>query len=184
MKYAIAAAVLVTIVSAQSLSDIPQCALPCIDDARTSSTNCATDDYACICSNKDVLTAAATGCILQACGADVAAGQVLPAVNSFCDAVESGSNGSSTSSGATVSSTVTATPTDVSSTTASQTVTNTSITSLISATSTSTLTSNSTTTSSLSLSSASNTPTSPPTAGAASAVGSLAMLAFCFAIAL
>lgn len=52
MKYAIAAAVLVTIVSAQSLSDIPQCALPCIDDARTSSTNCATDDYACICKSR------------------------------------------------------------------------------------------------------------------------------------
>ncbi|KAI1774462.1 hypothetical protein F4818DRAFT_419995 [Hypoxylon cercidicola] len=49
MKYITAAAVLVTIASAQSISDIPQCAIPCIDDARTTSTNCAADDYPCIC---------------------------------------------------------------------------------------------------------------------------------------
>ncbi|XXG99567.1 hypothetical protein Hte_005906 [Hypoxylon texense] len=189
MKYTIVAAVLVAIASTQSLSDIPQCALPCIDDARTSSTNCAADDYACICSNQDVLTTAATSCIIQACGADVAAGQVLPAVNTFCDAVESGNSRSSASSGATASSTTTDTSTDVSSTTASQTVTSASITLITSATSTGLFTSNGTVTSTLSGSSASNAPTSPPTAGAtptagaASTTGSLVMLALCFAVA-
>ncbi|KAI6081987.1 hypothetical protein F4821DRAFT_248122 [Hypoxylon rubiginosum] len=180
MKYTIAAAVLFTVVSAQSLSDIPECAVPCINDARTSSTNCAADDYACICSNKATLTSAATGCILQACGADVAAGQVLPAVNSFCDAVESGG---SSSSGAATSSTATPTSTDTASSTPTE-VTSTPITSTVSTPYTTVVTSNSTATSNPSGSSTYNTPTTAPTAGAASVVGSLGMLAFGFAVAL
>ncbi|ORY71392.1 uncharacterized protein BCR38DRAFT_328080, partial [Pseudomassariella vexata] len=84
MKYSFAAAALVAVVSAQSLSDIPSCALPCIDSARTSVTSCAIDDYKCICDSKDALTGAATGCVLEACGAEVAAGQVLPAVEALC----------------------------------------------------------------------------------------------------
>ncbi|KAI1767981.1 hypothetical protein GGR53DRAFT_480366 [Hypoxylon sp. FL1150] len=185
MKYTIAAVtVLLTVVSAQSPSDIPRCAVPCIDDARTSNTNCAADDYPCICSNKATLTTAATSCILQACGADVATNQVLPAVNALCNAVESGS--SSSSSGATASSTITSTSTDtVSSTsTGSQQVTSTPITSVTSTPYTSVVTSNGTATSNPGGSSTYNTPTTAPTAGAATVVGPFGMLALGFAVAL
>ncbi|GAP92784.1 putative cfem-domain-containing protein [Rosellinia necatrix] len=90
MKYAVAALALAAAVSAQSISDIPACALPCIDDARTKQTDCAADDYKCICDNIDSLTATATPCVLSACGADTAINEVLPAVQKFCAAVEAG----------------------------------------------------------------------------------------------
>lgn len=90
MKYAFAAAALVAVASAQSLSDIPSCAVPCIDDARTSATSCSKDDYACICKNQEALTAAATTCVLSDCGADKALNEVLPAVKAFCEKVEAG----------------------------------------------------------------------------------------------
>ncbi|GAW18354.1 hypothetical protein ANO14919_078290 [Xylariales sp. No.14919] len=91
MKYSVAAlAFAAAAVSAQSLSDIPQCASSCINDARTQNTDCAADDYKCICSNIQVLSTAATSCVLSACGQDVAINQVLPAVQQFCDAVNNG----------------------------------------------------------------------------------------------
>ncbi|TGJ83194.1 hypothetical protein E0Z10_g5572 [Xylaria hypoxylon] len=91
MKYTVAAlAFAAAAVSAQSLSDIPECAVPCIDDARTKGTNCAVDDYKCICSNIEALTAAATPCVLSACGAEIALNDLLPAVQTFCDAVNNG----------------------------------------------------------------------------------------------
>ncbi|KAF2973119.1 hypothetical protein GQX73_g257 [Xylaria multiplex] len=97
MKYAVAAlAFVAATVSAQSLSDIPECATPCIDDARTSETSCAADDYQCICSNIDALTAAATSCVLDACGSETALNEVLPAVQSFCEAVSNGGGATST----------------------------------------------------------------------------------------
>ncbi|KAI1407682.1 hypothetical protein F5Y13DRAFT_124533 [Hypoxylon sp. FL1857] len=193
MKYAIATLALATLVSAQSLSDIPQCALPCIDDARTSSTNCAADDYACICRNKDALTAAATSCVLASCGAEVATSQVLPAVDAFCDAVEAGSGGSSASSSITASVTSAVTSADVPSTSTSAANTptsssgqaiSTSATSASSATSGSVIASNSTAGSTFGASPTSSYPTTLPTAGAASVVGSLAILAFGLAAAL
>ncbi|KAI1312912.1 hypothetical protein F5Y03DRAFT_339688 [Xylaria venustula] len=96
MKYAVAVlAFAASTVSAQSLSDIPQCAISCINDAITKATTCATTDYKCICANSDALTTQATPCVLSACGADVALQQVLPAVQAFCSAVNSG--GGSTS---------------------------------------------------------------------------------------
>ncbi|OTA52465.1 hypothetical protein K449DRAFT_427227 [Hypoxylon sp. EC38] len=191
MKYAVAAVALAAISSAQSLSDIPQCAIPCIDNARTSSTNCAADDYACISNsdigrNKDALTAAATGCVLTSCGAEVATSQVLPAVNAFCNAVESGSGGSSASSSAiaSVTSTVTsvnASPTSTSaadtSTSSIEQKTRTSTASVSESTSGSVVTSNSTTSSTHGSSPTNSNPPTVPTAGAASVVGSLAVLA-------
>ncbi|KAI0100464.1 hypothetical protein F4776DRAFT_521366 [Hypoxylon sp. NC0597] len=190
MKYAVAAAALAAISSAQSLSDIPQCAIPCINDARTSSTNCAADDYACICRNKDALTAAATSCVLTSCGAEVATGQVLPAVNAFCDAVESGSGGSSASSSTIASVTSTVTSTDASSTrtsaadTPTSSIESVSTVSVSSATPGSVIASNSTTSSTLRASPTNSNPTTVPTAGAASLVGSVAMLAVGFVAAL
>lgn len=50
MKYTAAIlALAAAVVSAQSLSDIPTCAQPCIDDARTKETSCSATDYKCIC---------------------------------------------------------------------------------------------------------------------------------------
>ncbi|KAI1350220.1 hypothetical protein F5Y01DRAFT_286708 [Xylaria sp. FL0043] len=96
MRYNVAALALAAAgVSAQSLSDIPQCAIPCINDAVASATTCAADDYKCICNNSDALTGASTSCVLTACGEDTALNQVLPAVQKFCEAVLSG--GGSTS---------------------------------------------------------------------------------------
>ncbi|KAJ3568139.1 hypothetical protein NPX13_g6524 [Xylaria arbuscula] len=91
MKYAVATlAYFFAAASAQSLSDIPACALPCIDDARTKATDCAADDYQCICSHVEALSTAATECVLGECGQDVAIQQVLPAVTAFCQAVNNG----------------------------------------------------------------------------------------------
>ncbi|KAI1190289.1 hypothetical protein F5B17DRAFT_107198 [Nemania serpens] len=102
MKYTIAAlAFAAAAVSAQSLSDIPQCALPCIDDARTKNTSCAADDFKCICDNVNTLTTAATSCVLGACGADAAVNEVIPAVQKFCADVESGGGSSASTSGPT-----------------------------------------------------------------------------------
>ncbi|OTA86126.1 hypothetical protein M434DRAFT_376648 [Hypoxylon sp. CO27-5] len=186
MKYTVITVALAAISSAQSLSDIPQCAIPCINDARTSSTNCAADDYACICRNKDALTAAATGCVLTSCGAEVATSQVLPAVNAFCNAVESGSGGSSPSSStiASITSTVTSVDASHTSTSAADTRTSsieqetrTSTASVPSATSGSIVASNSTASSTFGPSPTHSNPPTVPTAGAPSVVGSLAMLA-------
>ncbi|KAI0199470.1 hypothetical protein F4808DRAFT_461791 [Astrocystis sublimbata] len=98
MKYSVAVVALAAAVTAQSLNDIPSCALPCIDDARTSQTNCAADDYKCICDNIDQLTGTATPCVLKGCGADTALNKVLPAVQTFCSAVEAGGSGGASSS--------------------------------------------------------------------------------------
>ncbi|KAI0196814.1 hypothetical protein EV127DRAFT_88918 [Xylaria flabelliformis] len=110
MKYTVAALALAAAVSAQSLSDIPACALPCIDDARTKDTTCGADDYKCICDNINKLQTDATSCVLSSCGADTALNQVLPAVQKFCAAVESG-GGATSEPSSTPSSTPTSEPT-------------------------------------------------------------------------
>ncbi|RBA13696.1 hypothetical protein FPRO05_02489 [Fusarium proliferatum] len=72
MKYSFAIAALATAVSAQSLSDVPKCAIPCLDDAITSKTKCETTDLACVCKSFDDVRSAATGCVITKCGSDVA----------------------------------------------------------------------------------------------------------------
>ncbi|TRX93204.1 hypothetical protein FHL15_005783 [Xylaria flabelliformis] len=112
MKYTVAALAFAAAVSAQSLSDVPACALPCIDDARTKDTTCGADDYKCICDNITKLQTDATSCVLSACGADTALNQVLPAVQKFCAAVESG-GGATSEPSSTPSSTPTSEPTSM-----------------------------------------------------------------------
>jgi len=109
MKYAFAAAALVATVTAQSLSDIPSCAIPCIDAARTSTTTCTETDYTCICDNINPLTTAATPCVLTDCGATVAATEVLPAVQAFCAAVSASATAASSTAVATTAETTAAT---------------------------------------------------------------------------
>lgn len=70
MKFAVAAA-LFALAAAQTAADIPSCAKDCLDKA-AATAGCSTTDYPCICAKKDELQGAATGCVLSACGADVA----------------------------------------------------------------------------------------------------------------
>lgn len=72
MKYAfVTVALVAAVVSAQapSISDIPACALPCLSDAITKSTNCEVSDYKCICEHGDAIQSAAGSCVMDKCGA-------------------------------------------------------------------------------------------------------------------
>lgn len=96
MKYSVAVVAAVAgLTSAQDIGIIPACAQPCIISAVQSSTNCAVTDYPCICTNENALIAAASPCVIQSCGADVATGQVLPATQQFCSEVAAAGSGSS-----------------------------------------------------------------------------------------
>lgn len=90
MKYSFAVAALVAVVSAQSIGDVPACAVTCIDNARSSATSCSQEDVACICKNQAALTAAGTPCVLEKCGAEKALNEVLPAVKAICANVAEG----------------------------------------------------------------------------------------------
>ncbi|KAF5714010.1 extracellular membrane CFEM domain-containing protein [Fusarium mundagurra] len=84
MKYSFAIAALATAVSAQSLADVPKCAIPCLDDAITSKTDCKTTDLTCVCKSFDDVRSAATSCVITKCGSDVAINEVLPATEKLC----------------------------------------------------------------------------------------------------
>jgi hypothetical protein len=92
MKYAFAAVVLAAVARAQSLSDLPECAQPCIADSVESSTDCEVTDAACICSedNFALIQGNALACVLDACGQEVATGEVLPASMALCEAAAGG----------------------------------------------------------------------------------------------
>jgi hypothetical protein len=72
MKYTTPILALAAAASAQDLSIFPACSLPCITDAVGKATTCATTDFACVCSHIDAVQAAATSCVVEKCGADVA----------------------------------------------------------------------------------------------------------------
>lgn len=72
MKYAYAALALAALVRCQTREDIPECAIPCLDDAVKSETDCEVTDYACICKDFDAIQGAATSCVISECGADKA----------------------------------------------------------------------------------------------------------------
>ncbi|KAG9252984.1 uncharacterized protein F5Z01DRAFT_170276 [Emericellopsis atlantica] len=86
MKYAVAAALLAAVVKAQTINDVPKCAIPCLDDAIASETSCDTTDYACVCQNFDAVQGVATSCVIDKCGATTALNEVLPAVEALCAA--------------------------------------------------------------------------------------------------
>ncbi|KAK7426625.1 hypothetical protein QQZ08_006803 [Neonectria magnoliae] len=95
MKYAFVALALAAAARAQSRDDIPKCALDCLDEGIESETSCSTTDYACVCKDFSKVQTAATSCVIDACGADVAVNDVLPAVQALCKAIESGGGGES-----------------------------------------------------------------------------------------
>ncbi|KAM0262175.1 hypothetical protein ACHAQJ_001919 [Trichoderma viride] len=88
MKFTLVLATFVAVAYGQTVRDIPACAVPCLDSAIASQTDCAPDDFACACEtqNFNAIEAASTSCIITACGADVAINQVLPAVDALCAA--------------------------------------------------------------------------------------------------
>lgn len=75
MKYAFAAIALAAVARAQTLGDVPKCAIPCLDEAIKSETTCAIEDLACVCENFSAIQGVATGCVLEACGPEVAVGK-------------------------------------------------------------------------------------------------------------
>lgn len=98
MKFSLAVLALIASVQAQSRSDIPSCALPCLDDAIESETDCKTTDYVCVCKNFDDVRSKATSCVIDKCGADVAINEVLPATEGLCKNPGSGSESGAESS--------------------------------------------------------------------------------------
>ncbi|KAM3500529.1 hypothetical protein MY10362_006319 [Beauveria mimosiformis] len=101
MKYAVVAT-LFALAAAQTAEDIPECARTCLDDAVKNGTSCSTSDFACICPHVTELSGSASGCVITKCGADVAVGKVLPAVQALCAAqgtatASTGSSASATS---------------------------------------------------------------------------------------
>lgn len=85
MKYAFAAVALAAVARAQTLADIPECALPCLDKSIADNTDCKTTDLACVCENFDAVQGDATACVLKECGSDVAINEVLPAAEKLCE---------------------------------------------------------------------------------------------------
>jgi hypothetical protein len=82
MKYAFAAVALAAVARAQTLADIPECALPCLDKSIADNTDCKTTDLACVCENFDAVQGDATACVLKECGSDVAISMFSPTL--FC----------------------------------------------------------------------------------------------------
>ncbi|EFQ25862.1 CFEM domain-containing protein [Colletotrichum graminicola] len=98
MKYSFALASLIAVAAAQSgSSPIPECAQKCLADATSSATSCKLGDYACTCepANKAAISAAASSCVLAACGADTALNQVLPASDKLCAEAAAGGGAAS-----------------------------------------------------------------------------------------
>ncbi|KAL4726960.1 Effector cfem1 [Fusarium chlamydosporum] len=97
MKYSVAFVALAAAVSAQSLADVPKCAIPCLDKAIESETKCETTDLACVCKNFSDVRSAATSCVIDECGSDVAINEVLPATEKLCKSPPKESEAASTS---------------------------------------------------------------------------------------
>ncbi|KAM5356587.1 hypothetical protein ACJ41O_003233 [Fusarium nematophilum] len=95
MKYSLVAIALAAAAQAQTLADVPECAIPCLDDAISSETSCEKTDLVCVCENFDAIRSKATSCVIDECGSDVAINEVLPATEALCENPGSGSGGSS-----------------------------------------------------------------------------------------
>lgn len=85
MKYAFAAVALAAVAQAQTLADIPECAIPCLDKSIGDNTDCKVTDLACVCENFDAVQGDATACVLKECGSAVAINDVLPAAEKLCE---------------------------------------------------------------------------------------------------
>ncbi|KAK4462285.1 hypothetical protein QBC42DRAFT_268051, partial [Cladorrhinum samala] len=81
MKYLTALLAAAVAVSAAELKDyVPECSLKCLSDARASATPCKDDtDLKCFCvlENYRAIYDSAVGCVLLACGNDVATSKIF-----------------------------------------------------------------------------------------------------------
>lgn len=85
MKYALSLAAVLAIATAQSVTDIPSCALQCVANGVTG-VGCELTDFKCSCGKADQLTPAVTPCVQQACS-DVADQQkVVTTLEGICAA--------------------------------------------------------------------------------------------------
>ncbi|RGP65770.1 cfem domain-containing [Fusarium sporotrichioides] len=85
MKYSVAFVALAAVAAqAQSLADVPKCAIPCLDKAIASETDCEVTDLACVCKGFSAVRSVATSCVIDECGTDVAINEVLPATEKLC----------------------------------------------------------------------------------------------------
>jgi len=181
MKYALVTLALAAFAQAQTRNDIPVCARDCLDDAVKSTTSCATTDYACVCKSFDKLQGAATPCVIEKCGSDVAINKVLPAVQALCAAqgTGGGSSAAATTSAAAPPSSAAASPSAAATTTSVGYTVPVVTTSAETETPSSVVTIVSTPSSNATASVTKTTQSTLPTAGAAAigSVGGLAMLA-------
>lgn len=123
MKYSLVTLALVAAAQAQSRSDIPECAIPCLDKAIESETSCNIKDYVCVCENFSKVRGIATTCVIEKCGADVAVNKVLPATEALCENPKDESGGSSDKETSSVVSAPAATVTTGTTTVAAETAT-------------------------------------------------------------
>jgi hypothetical protein len=73
MKYTAALlALAAAVASAQDLALFPECSLPCIIDAVGKETTCELMDFPCVCKSMEAVKTAATPCVVEKCGQDVA----------------------------------------------------------------------------------------------------------------
>ncbi|UQC90057.1 uncharacterized protein CLUP02_15588 [Colletotrichum lupini] len=83
-------------VAQQKFTDVvPKCSIECLTKAVKDGTKCSSiDDSACVCEadNYRSIYTVGVNCVLQACGSDVAIGQLLPAAGKFCREVTGGAS--------------------------------------------------------------------------------------------
>ncbi|KAK9422939.1 hypothetical protein SUNI508_04606 [Seiridium unicorne] len=90
MKFSVTVLALAGAATASTIADfVPECAVSCLEDGVSSSTPCAVDDLTCVCvaDNYRATYTAALSCVLAACGADTAIGEVLPGATHMCEVV-------------------------------------------------------------------------------------------------
>ncbi|WYZ44964.1 hypothetical protein EsH8_VIII_000280 [Colletotrichum jinshuiense] len=80
----------------QKFTDVvPACSIKCLTQAVKDGTKCSSiDDSQCVCeaTNYRNIYTVGVACVLQACGSDVAIGQLLPAAAKFCREVTGGAS--------------------------------------------------------------------------------------------
>ncbi|KAG5925372.1 hypothetical protein E4U42_004371 [Claviceps africana] len=69
---------------AELFPDVPDCATGCFEGATEQASRCSASDLVCFCSLLASIQGAAAGCVLAACGKDVALSKVLPAIERLC----------------------------------------------------------------------------------------------------
>lgn len=65
---------LIAATQAQSIEELPECSRPCVYGSVASQTNCAPDDFGCLCADDNLKKIQSDGanCVLTNCGAQTA----------------------------------------------------------------------------------------------------------------